>query len=64
MPLGGKDDLSSPQLQLAVAALAEEQKADTLLFLENDFEALAILPIGRKGYHYVNNGTIGPDANN
>ena len=32
---------------MAVAALAEEQKADALLFLNNNIEALVALPPGR-----------------
>ena len=34
-------------MRLVVAALAEEQKADTLLFLNNNIEALAALPSGQ-----------------
>ena len=45
--LNGRDDLGTPDVRMAVAALAEEQKADALLFLNNDIEALAALPSGR-----------------
>ena len=31
--LNGQDDLGTPEVRMAVAALAEKQKADTLLFL-------------------------------
>ena len=30
--LNGRDDLGTPEVHMAVAALAEEQKADALLF--------------------------------
>ena len=42
--LNGRDDLGTPEVRMAVAALAEEQKADALLFLNNNIEALAALP--------------------
>ena len=45
--LNGRDDLGTPKVRMAVAALAEEQKVDALLFLNNDIEALAALPSGR-----------------
>ena len=45
--LNGRDDLGTPEVRMAVAALAEEQKADTLLFLNNNIEALAALLSGR-----------------
>ena len=40
--LNGQDDLGTPEMSMAVAALAEEQKADALL-LDNNIEALAAL---------------------
>ena len=45
--LNGRDDLGTPEVCMAVAALAEEQKADTLLFLNNNIEALAALASGQ-----------------
>ena len=45
--LEGRDDLSTPELRKAVAKLNAEQKADTLLFLNNNIEELAVLPAGR-----------------
>ena len=45
--LNRQDDLGTPEVCMAVAALAEEQKADALLFLNNYIEALAALPSGR-----------------
>ena len=45
--LNGRDDLGTPEVRMAVAALAEEQKADALLFLNNNIEALAALLSGR-----------------
>ena len=45
--LNRQDDLGTPEMHMAVAALAEEQKANTLLFLNNNIEALAALPSGR-----------------
>ena len=38
--LNGRDDLGTPEVCMAVAALAEKQKADALLFLKNNIEAL------------------------
>ena len=45
--LEGQDDQSTPEVRMAMAALNEEQKADTLLFLNNNIEELAILHSGR-----------------
>ena len=45
--LNGRDDLGTPEVRMAVAALTEEQKVDALLFLNNNIEALAALPSGR-----------------
>ena len=45
--LNGRDDLGAPKVCMVVAALAEEQKADALLFLNNNIEALAALLSGR-----------------
>ena len=42
----GWDDLGTPEVRMAVAALAEEQKVDALLFFNNNIEALAALPSG------------------
>ena len=42
--LEGQDDLSTPEVHKAVAELNEKQKADNLLFLNNNIEELAILP--------------------
>ena len=42
--LNGQDDLGTPIVCMAVAALAEKQKADALLFLNNNIEVLAALP--------------------
>ena len=39
--LNRRDDLGTPEVCMVVAALAEEQKADALLFLNNNIEALA-----------------------
>ena len=44
--LEGQDDLSTPEVHKAVAKLNEEQKADALLFLNNNIEELAVLPAG------------------
>ena len=44
--LEGIDDLSTPEVCMAVAALNEEQKADTLLLLNNNIKELAVLPDG------------------
>ena len=35
--------LKTPEVRMAVAALAEEQKADALLFLNNNIKVLAAL---------------------
>ena len=43
----GQDDLSTPEVHKAVAKLNAEQNADTLLFLNNNIEELAILPAGQ-----------------
>ena len=40
--LNGRDEFGTHEMRMAVAALAEEQKADTLLFLNNNIEALAV----------------------
>ena len=45
--LNGRDDLGTPEVRMAVAALVEEQKVDALLFLKNNIEVLAALPSGR-----------------
>ena len=45
--LNVRDDLGTPEVRMAVAALAVEQKVDALLFLNNNIEALAALPSGR-----------------
>lgn len=42
--LKGRDNLSTIEVCMAVAALNEEQKADALLFLNNNIEELAVLP--------------------
>ena len=44
--INGQDDLMTLEMCMAVVALAEEQKADTLLFLNNLIEALAALLSG------------------
>ena len=46
--LEGQDDLSTPEVHKAVAKLNEKQKADALLFLNNNIEELAVLPAGRE----------------
>ena len=43
----GRDDLETPEMRMAVAALVEERKADAILFLNNHIEALAALPSGQ-----------------
>ena len=45
--LEGWEDLSTPELCKAVAKLNAEQKADALLFLNNNIEELAVLPAGQ-----------------
>ena len=45
--LNGQDDLGTPEMRMAVAVLVEKQKVDTLLFLNNNIEALAALPSGQ-----------------
>ena len=45
--LNGRDDLGTPDVCMVGAALVEEQKADALLFLNNNIEALAALLSGR-----------------
>ena len=45
--LNGRDDFGTPEMCIGVAALAEEQKADALLFLNNNIEVLAALPSGQ-----------------
>lgn len=42
--LNGQDDLRTPDVRMAASAYEEEQKADTLLFLNNNIEALVTLP--------------------
>ena len=44
--INGRDDLGTPEVRMAVAAWTEEQKADALLFLNNNIEALAALLSG------------------
>ena len=44
--LEGQDDLSTPEVCKPVAKLNVEQKADTLLFLNNNIEELAVLLAG------------------
>ena len=44
--LNGRDDLATPEMRMSVAALEKEQKADTLLFLNNNIEALTALLLG------------------
>ena len=46
--LEAQDDLSTPEVCKAVAELNAEQKADTLLFLNNNIEELAVLPAAGK----------------
>ena len=46
--LEGQDNLSTPEVCKAVAKLNEEQKADALLFLNNNIEELAVLPAAGK----------------
>ena len=41
-----QDNKGTHEMLMAVAALAEERKADNLLFLNNNIEALAALPLG------------------
>ena len=43
--LVGWDDLSTPEVRKVVAELNEEQKADALLFLNNNIEELAVLQL-------------------
>ena len=45
--LNGQDDLETPYVCIAVAALAEEQKVDALLFLNNNLETQAALLSGQ-----------------
>ena len=45
--LNRQDDLGTPEVRMAVAALAEEQKSDALLFLNDNIEALAALLSGQ-----------------
>ena len=42
--LEGQEDLSTPEVRKAVAKLNKEQKADALLFLNNNIKELAVLP--------------------
>ena len=44
--LEGQDNLSTPEVRKVVAKLNEEQKADALLFLNNNIEEPAIQPAG------------------
>ena len=45
--LNRRDDLGTPEMCMAVAALAEEQKADALLFLNYKIDTLAALLSGQ-----------------
>ena len=45
--LEGQDDLSTLEVRKAVAELNAEQKADALLFLNNNIEELVVLPAGQ-----------------
>ena len=45
--LNGRNNLGTPRLRAAVASMSEEQKDDTLVFLECNNEELASLPDGQ-----------------
>ena len=45
--LNGRNNLGTPELRAAVAALLDEQRDNALVFLECDTEELAGLPDGR-----------------
>ena len=45
--LNGWSDLSTPEIRAAVAAMTDEQRDNTLVFLECNTEELAGLPNGR-----------------
>ena len=44
--LNGRDDLGTPELRAAVAAMTDEQRDDALVFLECNTEELVGLPDG------------------
>ena len=45
--LNGRNNLGTPELRAAVAAMTDEQRDDALVFLECNTEELAGLPDGR-----------------
>ena len=45
--LNGRNNLGTPELRAAVAAMTDEQRDDALVFLEFNTEELAELPDGR-----------------
>ena len=45
--LNGRNDLSTPEIRAAVAAMSDEQRDNDLVFLECNTEELAGLPDGR-----------------
>ena len=46
--LKGQNNFNTSEVRKTVAKLNEEQKADALLFLDNNLEELAMLPAGQK----------------
>ena len=52
--LNGRNNLGTPELRAAMAAMKNEQRDNTLVFLECNTEELAGLPDGR-GIHTVAN---------
>ena len=45
--LNGRNDLGTPEIRTAVAAMTDEQGDNALVFLECNTEELAGLPVGR-----------------
>ena len=45
--LNGRNDLSTPELRAALAAMTDEQRDNALVFLNHNTEELAGLPNGR-----------------
>ena len=45
--LNGRNDLGTPEIRAAVAAMSDEQRDNALVFLECNTEELAGLPDGR-----------------
>ena len=45
--LNGRNNLGTPDLRAAIASMTEEQKDDSLVFLDCDTEELAGLPDGQ-----------------